>query len=173
MHTNERIRTQISETHFNSADWFAISLSSSVNATHLKLNQKSFGSRANLFCVIIEFVQFELNHHSSTYPNNEFHKARDTEEYPISKWEIGASIQTATYVRRLIAKQWLQIANRAVCEFIRISHHALLSWKVLWTVETILMETVKLSHKIFVNLSGYPPWEHPHWHKRRRRLLRE
>ena len=52
---------------------------SSFNTAHLKLNQKSFGSRANLFCVIIEFVQFELHHHSSTYPNNEFHKARDTE----------------------------------------------------------------------------------------------
>ena len=55
------------------------SLSSSFNTAHLKLNQKSFGSRANLFCVIIEFVQFELHHHSSTYPNSEFHKARDTE----------------------------------------------------------------------------------------------
>ena len=89
----------ISETLFPPIDSL-----NSFNTAHLKLNQKSFGSRANLFCVIIEFVQFELHHHSS-YPNNEFHKVRDTEEHPISKWEIGASIQTATYVRRLIAKQ--------------------------------------------------------------------
>ena len=75
---------------------------------HLKLHQKSFGSRANLLCVGVGVG-------SSSCSLNFFTSSVVPPLDLISKWAIGVTTHTETYLRqtrRLIAKQWLQIANK-------------------------------------------------------------